>query len=63
MFRKVRRKILAAWWAIRNEDQLTMFAWELSQDSLERNSNGGITLAANRAYWYYSRYLHNLPIR
>lgn len=62
MLRRVKRSLLAAWWALRNADNLTMLLHELGQDSQAKNSRGGSPYHALRANWML-RYLRNLPIR
>lgn len=62
-YRRIRRALRAAWWALHNADNLTMLRWELVRDGQEKNSRGGSPLSAVRAHWYWRRYLNDLPIR
>ena len=61
MLRRIKRGILAGWWALHHADQLTMLQHDLIRDGAEKNSCRGMPLSAGRAQWYLL-YLDGLPI-
>lgn len=62
MIYKLRRALLAAWWAARHADRLTMLRHDLVLHGEEFNSRGNRTISACQAQLYLS-YLSDLPIR
>ena len=71
MFRKFRRKLVAAWWAFKHVDDLTMLKWELRAEAKKRTTRiekdgtknkVGISHSAIQVEWWFSRYLKSLPL-
>lgn len=62
MIYKLRRALLAAWWAVHHADQLTMLRHDLTMDIKTSDSRGYPTISACKARLYLS-YLSDLPIR
>lgn len=60
--RKLIFRIIAAIWAFRYVDDLTMLKYELLQESAHVNSHGRFPHTSLKADWWYRRYLQSLPL-